>query len=154
MATIQAQQVIFQITSLFRNLWNSPIYVCSFVFPVLSRTWKLLIIFCFEYLWGYPLHKHTYFACWYGPIAEHDTHLKTKYSKTNPHFLQIFRMPSSQNCNCLTWLLSDNDCIIWLLHEYRLNLTFLNCCTKKLIFFSLIAVLWLTYGVSPGMSLP
>ena len=65
-------------------------------------------------------------------------------------------MPNSQNCKRSTWLLhvSDNDCIIWILHQYRLNLTFKKPLYKKIDFLlsnsSLVVDLW----VSPGMSLP
>ena len=132
---------------------NKHLFLC---FPVLSRTWWLLIIFCFVYLWGYPLAR-THIVClliWPDCWKWHSSLINLKVLKTNPYFLQIFMMPTSQNCKRLTFFLNDNDGIIWIFHEYRLNSTFYKLLYKTLIFFSLIAVLWLSYGVSQGMSLP
>ena len=46
---------------------NKRMFLC---FPVLTRTWKLLIIFCFVYLWAYPFAQTHIFClliwpdCW------------------------------------------------------------------------------------------
>ena len=62
-------------------------------------------------------------------------------------------MPKSQNCKSSTWLLSDNDCIIIILHEYGLNLTFKKRLYWKIDFLlsnsGLVVDLW---GLSRNVS--